>query len=151
MKPNYNYPTLAQRVGNDPGFAIFRRYATLNAKNLLYLQAEIALLEDELELLELEDQRSDEETRRNFQWVARLLMEDVEGESVDADGLDQVPAVGSKNPKMKSKQWAKILEIRAKLKEYSADPFPSRGSRQLITPRRNPSYSLRAPCPPFSQ
>lgn len=37
-KSSYNYHKLAQLIGKQPGLAVFRRFATLNAKNLLYLQ-----------------------------------------------------------------------------------------------------------------
>ena len=96
--PNFNYLELAGLMGKYPGLAIFRRFATLNAKNLLYLQAEIAELEDQLDLLEGEDRNSTNLDHRKFQWEARLLMTAPAGEN---------------------QQWQKILEIRAKLKEYS--------------------------------
>jgi hypothetical protein len=140
-KPAYNYLTLAQKLGNEPGFAIFRRFATLNAKNLLYLQAELTLLEDELEYLESEDQDAEDETRRNYQWEARLLIEpiedDDEGEQEDGDEDGEGKAKAEQDTEetgrdqksglKKSPQWEKMLEIRSKLKEYSASPFPHTG------------------------
>lgn len=134
-KPTYNYLTLAQKLGNEPGFAIFRRFATLNAKNLLYLQAELTLLEDELDYLEYEDQEAEDETRRNYQWEARLLMEHLEDkdnnkrrkeeeedEDEDKEAKDKTNTPNMKN-KRKTEQWKKMLEIRSKLKEYSVCPF----------------------------
>ena len=98
-RPDFNYLELAELMGKYPGLAIFRRFATLNAKNLLYLQAEIAELEDQLDLLERQDYDSTKESEsKKFQWEARLLMTAPEGEN---------------------QQWQKILEIRTKLKEYS--------------------------------
>ena len=43
-KSSYNYQKLAQLIGKQPGLAIFRRFATLNAKNLLYLQVGLLVL-----------------------------------------------------------------------------------------------------------
>ena len=96
--PDFNYLKLADLMAKYPGLAIFRRFATLNAKSLLYLQAEIAELEDQLELREREDMNAEKVDRRRFQWQARLLMEAPEGENG---------------------QWKTVLEIREKLKEYS--------------------------------
>jgi hypothetical protein len=158
-KPTHNYLTLAQKLGNEPGFAIFRRFATLNAKNLLYLQAELTLLEDELEYLECEDQEAEDETRRNFQWEARLLIEHEEdddaeeetegdnenGESESEVEVNEVPDTTETKKKKrimkKSPQWEKMLEIREKLKEYSACPF----SRPLHALHRLTTLS-----PPFA-
>ncbi|KAK3055091.1 hypothetical protein LTS18_011872, partial [Coniosporium uncinatum] len=42
-------------VGREPGFAIFRSFKTLNARNLLLSQAEIIYAEEELKKLEKED------------------------------------------------------------------------------------------------
>jgi hypothetical protein len=97
-KTNYNYQSLAQLSGNEPGFAVFRRFRTLNAKNILYLQAELAELEEQLAQLEADDQNSGEVNNRKFQWDARLLME-------ASPGADQ--------------QWKMILQIRTKLDEYN--------------------------------
>jgi hypothetical protein len=150
-KPTYNYLTLAQKLGNEPGFAIFRRFATLNAKSLLYLQAELTLLEDELEYLESEDQDAEDETKRNFQWEARLLIEHLEDDeeesqeesSEDVEGEAKVVSdekkMKTKKQQKKSAQWEKMLEIRTKLKEYSACPF----SLTLLDPYRSPVHQLQ--------
>ena len=48
----HGYPRLATFMGNEPGAAIYRRFASLNARVLLYRQAEIVCLEHELDQLE---------------------------------------------------------------------------------------------------
>ena len=48
----HGYPRLATFMGNEPGAAIYRRFASLNARVLLYRQAEIVCLEHELDELE---------------------------------------------------------------------------------------------------
>jgi hypothetical protein len=48
----HGYPRLATFMGHEPGAAIYRRFASLNARILLYRQAEIVCLEHELDDLE---------------------------------------------------------------------------------------------------
>ena len=42
------YDRFAQFMGTHPKLAISRRFGALNLRNLLYLQAELIYLEDEL-------------------------------------------------------------------------------------------------------
>lgn len=98
----HGYPRLAHWVGREPSFAIFRRFATLNAKNILYLQAEIAYLELELDELE------------------RLNSDDCGSLQTHLQGLLNAPEGSSGH-----KQMQKMLEIRGKLKEYSWCPWES--------------------------
>lgn len=55
----HGYPRLATFMGHEPGAAIYRRFASLNSRILLYRQAEIVCLEHELDELEksLEDRK----------------------------------------------------------------------------------------------
>lgn len=48
----HGYPRLATFMAHEPGAAIYRRFASLNARILLYRQAEIVCLEHELDDLE---------------------------------------------------------------------------------------------------
>lgn len=98
--PPRSYSSMAEILGNQAGLAIYRRFATLNAQNLLYLQSELINLEAELKKLVLDDSNSDDEQRRVFQ--------------SDIGALKSAPGDATAG-----KQWKKILEIRAKLKEYS--------------------------------
>jgi hypothetical protein len=52
------YPKLAGQIELRQELAIFRRFGALNAKNLLYLQAELSLLELDLEKQERKDKHS---------------------------------------------------------------------------------------------
>lgn len=52
------YPKFAGQIGLRPEFAIFRRFGALNAENLLYLQAELVLLEKALEEQQAIDSQS---------------------------------------------------------------------------------------------
>lgn len=48
----HGYPKLATMLGGVEGYAIYRRFASLNARNLLYHQAKLTHLEHQLNLLE---------------------------------------------------------------------------------------------------
>jgi hypothetical protein len=52
------YPKLAGQIELRPQLAIFRRFGSLNALNLLYLQADLALFQNELEHQQGVDNRS---------------------------------------------------------------------------------------------
>lgn len=90
------YHALSKVMSLDSGFLIFRRFADLNARNLLYLQAELTYLEQELLDLAREDHEADE-TRKRYELSALEMML--------GDG----------------EQWHAVLAIREKLKEYSME------------------------------
>jgi len=92
------YPRLAEQMGLVPESGIFRTFSALNAKNLLYLQAELVTLEKILLECELEDSKATEKARYalDWFWLSR-------SQEADAD----------------PKQIRLVLEIRSKLKEYS--------------------------------
>jgi len=46
------YPSVAALVSKSNDFAIFRKFRYLNARNLLYLQAELVDLENDLETID---------------------------------------------------------------------------------------------------
>lgn len=57
------YPKLAAQMEILPELAIFRRFGALNAQNLLYMQAELTSLEEDLQEQQLFDSRSPEGNR----------------------------------------------------------------------------------------
>jgi hypothetical protein len=96
------YAEIAKLMGKHPEVAIFRRFAFLNTKNLLYLQAELMVLEDELNDLIKEDiERETEESKTKPKT-------DIVIPDRDWEDLTKAPA-----------QWQKFKDIRKKLKEYS--------------------------------
>ena len=99
------YAKLASLMGPHPEVAILRRFGALNAQNLLYLQAELVALEDDLRTIAAEDSASDNPDlaihSRDWYTLSKL-------KSGTADGEDA------------GRQWATILSIREKLKEYSS-------------------------------
>jgi hypothetical protein len=98
------YPRLASIMGAYPEVGVFRRFGALNAQNLLYLQAELTCLENELRNQEKSDLESGDQERsiygRDWQTLA---------ESIDSNA---------------SQQWKLFLRIREKLNEYSECLIP---------------------------
>ena len=95
------YAQLAQRMFVHKDLSIVRRFDALNAQNILYLQAELMMLEERLRKKHLEDCASDEEEKR---WSAH------DWQTLQRVGQD---SGGSET------QWEIFLQIREKLKEYS--------------------------------
>ncbi|KAL9014676.1 MAG: hypothetical protein Q9173_000672 [Seirophora scorigena] len=68
-----NYNKLASLMGEHHELAILRNFQRSNTKNLLYMQAEILHLEKEIQVIEVEDQTSNDETNLNTlqEWLDR--------------------------------------------------------------------------------
>ena len=94
-----DYSKLAALIGTHHDLALFRGFATLNVQNILYLQAELAHLEGELANIVLDNRSFPTQETASFQ--------------VSLFDLKASSGVGDDT------QWQKVLEIRAKLKEYS--------------------------------
>lgn len=111
-----SYNKLSKFMGALPEVAIFRRFGALNAQNLLFLQAELVRLEDELQSIREDDAQSgDLEKKQSHQsWRSLVLAHEQD--------------------KGANSQWRKVLEIREKLKEYSTFyPLPPPSVRVLQT------------------
>jgi hypothetical protein len=67
------YPKLGAVMGLMPETACFRRFASLNAKSLLYQQSELIHLENELRELEARDAGSGDKMRERFRKNCRFL------------------------------------------------------------------------------
>jgi len=91
------YEKVAQLMGVHYEFAIFRRFRALNMQNLLYLQAEIIHLEEELREMARRDVRHGNRQNHAHDWWSL------------SNG------VGEED----TEQWRKVLEIREKLEKYS--------------------------------
>jgi hypothetical protein len=68
MKPELiaGYPRLAGQISRHAQYGIYRSFAALNAQNLLYMQAEIHELEDELRRTEKADSLCTDDIRPNI-------------------------------------------------------------------------------------
>jgi hypothetical protein len=60
------YPKIAAQMGFLPETATFRRFGALNARNLLYIQAELAHIEEKLLKLEKSDNKSKEGKKHRY-------------------------------------------------------------------------------------
>jgi len=97
------YPGLSRVLAHADGLGMFKRFADLNMRNLLYMQAELMSLEDELEVMTLNDHNEPVGTTRSFYVRSAHRLR---ASSQCTDPKDR-------------QQWDKILEIRVRLKEYS--------------------------------
>lgn len=92
------YRGLANFVGSqlDSGLGVFKRFSQLNTLNLLYMQAELVVLEQELRVIAQIDDTCGDLNRYNFARSVRSMKGD--------------PS---------SQQWSKVLECRRMLEKYS--------------------------------
>lgn len=93
------YPKIAHLMGRHPELAILRRFRTLNNQNLLYLQAKLTHLEEEVEELAQKDDA------------------DPRGKNYKRDWWSLARSRGNNTNK---RQWKKVLQIRKTLNVYSA-------------------------------
>lgn len=90
------YPKLATHMGMFPELAVFKKFGDISARNLLYLQAELLLLHDELLKIERFDAKSKGRLyAKNFHELLKM-----------------------REVKEDREQWELILKLREKLKEY---------------------------------
>jgi hypothetical protein len=94
------YHKIARLMGQHSDLAIVRRFSELNIKDLLYAQAELVHLESELHSIAEEDQKHHDRA-----WYARDWWSLAQPQDEDES---------------QAEQWEKVLEIREKLKAYSA-------------------------------
>lgn len=106
------YDKLAFFIGADRGHSIYKRFAKLNAKNLLYFQAELVNLEAQLKSIELADKASEVAEKEPFPYSVFHLKRSYQSPGEDENGQPRHPT-----------QWLKVLEIRHLLKEYSVYSF----------------------------
>lgn len=97
--PERGYPKLATIMGPYKGMALFKRFAALNARNLLYMQAELLELQRQLDMAASFDRE--------------------EGYSYDVEALALIKSDEEDEEQDDASQWQLFLKIRRKLKEYS--------------------------------
>ena len=100
--PIDGYPKLACQMGLHPETAILRRFGSLSAVNLLYLQAELVHLENKLRKYEIIDNTAQHGQRPEYAHDWYWLNNSAFDENDD--------------------QLQTVLMIRSKLKEYSELP-----------------------------
>lgn len=105
--PSDGFAALAEWIALDPDNEpfVFRKFDRLAARNLLYLQAQIIMLEQELEKLDQEVTQTDDMSLKD---AARRWEQLVKQ---DAEGQDHA-----------RRQVKLVVEIKHALKEYCARP-----------------------------
>ena len=112
----HGYHRLANFMGEYPEYGIYRRFGSLNSLNLLYLQAELVMLELLLQQYAAEDGSSNDPLRALFakNW---MLLSNQRGANTRC-----------------KKQWTLVLRIRKVLRQYSisydCSPSNAESSRQ---------------------
>ncbi|KAI4117629.1 MAG: hypothetical protein LQ338_007514 [Usnochroma carphineum] len=118
-----DYPKFACMIANHGEAAIFRRFDTLNIKNLLYMQAELVHLEAELRQIELEEKSSADPNRTAYPFSVYDLRESACSGKVT--------------------QWTKYLEIQSKLQAYNDALLQYLALRKVAKPASNAVEVLR--------
>ena len=91
------YESLSRLIGNYPELAIYRKFSTLCTKMLLYKQAELQHLENELSIISEIDAADSEKSAYAVSWQAMSTASEQGGDNL---------------------QKQKILEIDEKLDKY---------------------------------
>jgi hypothetical protein len=94
-----DYDQLAALLGRFPNLAMFRSFARLSTKTLLYMQADLIHLEDQLADIEHEDSCSQDQQKNSYKHSWRALSQSPEERGGDI-------------------QLRKVEEIRRKIQEY---------------------------------
>jgi hypothetical protein len=103
------YPDFANFIASDYSLSIYRKFAVLGARNLLYLQAELQLLE--LQLGELDD-----EDKKTIGW-SRNSDEALETEKA-ARSWEDLNRLATEGNEEKTQKLEMIYKIRNLMKEY---------------------------------
>jgi hypothetical protein len=113
--PNRDYPNgfskYAEFISRDPEQSVYRRYRHLSSLNILYLQAELRVLEDDLDHLDSKDLKAQQQMPDD----AHLLARSFDALLADSEASASSPSSAASLEKMK-----KIRRLRDLMKEYLA-------------------------------
>jgi len=98
------YAKISQFMGEHPESALVVRFSDINLQNILYLQAEIYGLLQDLRFIETENQKSSSDEVKQFP-------------------LDWYTLANTLDDGKTNKQWATVQRLRPLLKEYSMRLF----------------------------
>lgn len=112
-----SYTALAAFMAAYPDVAVFRTFSELNRKNLLYMQAEIAILEDELN--DIADEDSKDTHRKDFATNWRSLAKECRENEKKARIAEMQGLPVQLQKTRDGWQWQTFLRIRKLLHEYS--------------------------------
>ncbi|KAL8849833.1 MAG: hypothetical protein Q9221_005171 [Calogaya cf. arnoldii] len=118
-----DYTKLASMMANHAEAAIFRRFDTLNLKSLLYMQAELVDLEDQLHDIESEDKKSGDPNKVQFS--------------------SSVKALRKPTGTRENVQWMKYKEVQDKMHAYNDALLQFMSLRKVARPTPNDINVLR--------
>ncbi len=119
------YPLLAQTMADHPAMMMFRKFSRLNIKSLLYYQAELARLDQQLLTFEKVDWKRWQEAQNELHidfWTLtqscldandRQPYQSPESAASGSTGTSSAPVLGGF-----STQWEVMCRIRVVLEEY---------------------------------
>ncbi|KAI1168059.1 hypothetical protein F5B18DRAFT_647281 [Nemania serpens] len=121
------YVRLAEHMGRHPQLAILRRFGTLANETLLFYQAEIAEVEHHLKWFQDQDNKSDDESRKQYaqSWIA------LSKSSLEEPGCP------------KRKQYELVMKLRKLMAEYHQALFFHKESLALRSPHKKILGDLR--------
>jgi hypothetical protein len=111
------YPQLSDYMGLLPQLCIVRSFGHLGSRNILYFQAELVALEEELYKVERVDERQGDEEQKKYRRCWQPLKDSASHASTFPE---------------KARQLEIVLEIRRVLKEYCKT-----GSSEMLILERN--------------
>ena len=117
MEPT-GFHLYSSHIGRDNSMSVYRKFAVLNTRNILYLQSELADLEVQLQRLDAKGNGEGVENdiwaiSRSWQAMRDAAFSIENNKTADANGQE------SQNPR---NSWNVVLKIRSVLKEYSRLP-----------------------------
>ncbi|MCJ1351511.1 MAG: hypothetical protein MMC33_001495 [Icmadophila ericetorum] len=123
------YPKLATLIGRTGEVAIFKRFSALNAENLLFMQAELLYLENELKKIVDSDLRADSATQLNAAPAGIAQPDGYQNEASHEYATEpdrklyarswRIMWEDARRYPLNSRQWQMRMLIKEKLKEYS--------------------------------
>ncbi|KAI4675045.1 uncharacterized protein J4E88_007949 [Alternaria novae-zelandiae] len=85
------YPRLSERMGLKPETLIFRKFVALNARMLLYMQAELAVLEKTLQEVEINDHEDKDANKRQYATdYVKLSQSDRDGDTYQLELVEKI-------------------------------------------------------------
>lgn len=111
--PEYleGYAELAEYIASDADLSMYKRFTSLSARNILYLQAEIQVLDDDLRRLD----RLDHEDIKKFDSSGMDIIQAAK----DWQTFDRKARAGDDR---QAKKMALVKKIRRAIKEYRISP-----------------------------
>jgi hypothetical protein len=111
LAPLDGFPSLAAFIASDPDHTslVFRRFDKLAARNLLYLQSELAELQAKQDQFDVQDQSHEHGSRGGRECA--MNWESFCAASQEADN------------EMQKERMKLVIDIRAKLKDYLKEPL----------------------------